>query len=96
MVESALRFTPMSEQPTKKPRIHMVLGESMVQKLEVIQEITGLPSRADAARFAMVRGLESMNPQIQNYELLKRVEEKLTPEELLPLFEQIEKGKTEE
>ena len=62
----------------------------MMERLEIVQEITGLPSMPEAARYAMAKGIESMNTQIQAVAMVKKLSSRFTPEELLPIFEKLE------
>ena len=78
-------------QREKTPRIHVTLGGGLAGKLEGVMELTGLPSMTDAARYAMVRGIEQLAGQLKAVEMVKRMEDKFTPDELLPIFEEAQR-----
>lgn len=75
----------------KNPCISVTVSESLLEKINLLGELTGLTSTPSAARYLIVRGIESMTPKLKILETTKKIEEKFTPEEMLPLFEKISK-----
>ena len=75
----------------KNPCISVTVSESLLEKINLIGELTGLTSTPSAARHLIVRGVESMASQLKILETTKKIEERFTPEEMLPLFEKISK-----
>lgn len=69
----------------------MAMPAELIEKLECVREITGLGSNPDAARYLMARGAEAMSAQIKGVEQVKLMADRFTPQEMLPLIEQMER-----
>ena len=86
---------PMPKKKSKPvdraPRLSVTVSHEMLRKLDLVNEITGMPSRTDAARYVMARGLETLNTPLSALAMMKRMGDQYSPDELLPLFAELEK-----
>ena len=64
----------------------MSLGREMIDLLDEVQRITGMPSRPDTVRYVLGHGMQAMTQQIGAARMMRRVQELATSEEVFDLM----------
>lgn len=82
----------MAQKTDEVVRVNFRVRGEFLERLREVRELCALTSESEAARYLVNRGFEAMNAQLQVLRLYRRLEREFSPQELLPLIEQIEKG----
>lgn len=88
----AVDYAFMPKKGTDTFRVHVTLPNAMNEKIEYVKEITGYVDKPELARYLIGRGLEAMNAQIMSARFMKRMEDQYSPQEMLPILEEIERN----
>ena len=76
----------MASKYTQPPRVHVTLGDSMSERLDEVQALTGIPTRPETARYVMARGFEGLATALANQRLVQRIGDEFTSEEAMRLL----------
>jgi hypothetical protein len=82
----------MATEKEKVVRAHLRFSGKQAEYIQELKDVLGLNTEADVARYLIGRGLEASSTQLASLRMLHRMEERFTPEEMLPLFKELEGG----
>lgn len=77
---------------TEEKRISYRVRGLELERLREVQELLALGSETQAAQYLQQRGLEAIGPALINRRFMKRLEQTMAPQELLPFMEKLAAG----
>ena len=78
--------------PVKKKVLNMSWTGEELFRLQEARDLLRLNDEAAAVRYLVTRGLEAMTGQLASARMLRKLETQYSPQEVLPLLAEMEKG----